>query len=374
MLNYEKRLLSPLACVVLALSGTACGSSVDLSPGAQISASNDPDVLGVINEDVGQIAVDDQRVYWIGQRGTTAALRSCEKANCVNTLISYATSGVAPLAGFAVRQGEVYWFSFDSEDATWWWTLRACASSGCGTGARSVASSAATNGSPISAFSNDTVYLTSTTEAEVLSFPLDGTAAEPRHLHVIDKPIISMAVAGEYLYELTIPNGPELSGGVLRVKTDGSEPVQILATDSRIAQIVQSLAAQRTLAVNSSGIYWIESSLYGTIAHCPTAGCVGNEPPLIEPVRSPYSLLLDGGNIYWQNETASHGSALSGCTLTGCVASAPLASELDGTTVVAADDDYLYAATAEGTTESNLRTTNPYASIRRIAKLTGQAQ
>ena len=381
MLNYEKRRLSRIVCSILTLSGTACASSVDLSPGPQIGASNDPDVLGVINEEVGQLAVDDQRVYWIGQRANTSALRSCEKANCVNTLISYATDAVMPLAGFAVRRGQVYWFSVDSGDGTW--SLRTCASSGCGIGARSIVTSARTYGSLISAFSNDTVYMTSTTDAEVVSLPLDGSAAEPRHLHVMDRPAISMAVAGDYLYELTLPTATQsvsdgpitvLSGGVLRVKIDGSEPVQILASDSRVAQVPRILAAQHTLAVDSSGIYWVAGALYGTIAHCPITGCLGNEQPLVEPVRSPYSLLLDGGNIYWQNETASQGFALSGCALSGCIASAPLASELDALTEVAADDDYLYAATAAGTTDSTFLATSPYANIRRIAKLTGQAQ
>ncbi len=361
MLSHETRRLSPIVGTVLALCGTACGSSVDLAPGPQLSVSSDPNVLGVINEQVAQLVVDDERVYWIGV-GSGYSLRSCKKDNCIGSLVSYANDGVMQSTGFTVVQGQVYWIATDA-------TLRNCASPGCGSEARSVATGLNSDPRSLSyiygAFSSDTVYLTA--DFEIVAVPLGDAQARPRHLHPVENPVLSMAVDGDYLYALTAFSATAPSGTIQRIRTDGTEPVQVLAANLRVVAI-EGLV-HRYLAIHSNDVFWPEGTLYGAVAHCPTTGCTGSEELLVEPVRSPTSLLSDGANIYWQHATVSQGFAISGCSIADCVASAPLAVGLDPYTEAAADDRYLYAATAEQDSDYDMTTTNPYASIRRIAKI-----
>ena len=56
--------------IFLAISPIACArKSLDLQAPAHIAPSKDPTVIGTIDEQVGQIAVDDERLYWFGSQG-----------------------------------------------------------------------------------------------------------------------------------------------------------------------------------------------------------------------------------------------------------------------------------------------------------------
>jgi hypothetical protein len=81
--------------LALSLGALACSANtVDLDA-PMIEASDEPGVLGVVQERVEKLRVDDERLYWIGTRLPRADqanawfLHSCQKRDCATTLVTY---------------------------------------------------------------------------------------------------------------------------------------------------------------------------------------------------------------------------------------------------------------------------------------------
>ncbi|MET0790446.1 MAG: hypothetical protein ABW061_02905 [Polyangiaceae bacterium] len=129
--------------ILLPILSLACGQqSLDLQAAPHITPSNDPTVLGTIDEQVGPIAVDAERLYWMGRIargsfGEVAALRSCKKEDCAGSLISY-DSNAAAQGAFRVQNGQIYWFHQLADADSGQWCLLRCDVSGCSAGSQAV--------------------------------------------------------------------------------------------------------------------------------------------------------------------------------------------------------------------------------------------
>ncbi len=362
------------------LLALGCSSSVELSAPPHLTASSDPTVLAVINEQVLKIAVDDERIYWlgslVGSNGyayDSGTLHSCEKQNCVGSLMTYGVAGSAFLGSpIGLAGGQVYWWAQGAGYAV----LNACHVSGCGHGARTVSSQVPEFVAQPAAFSADYAYIASPPvtgdELVMLRIPLPGNDAQPEPLFAMDASgvdpsrcptcdIQAMAVQGDYLYWQGLGESDTATSTIQRARIDGSGEVEILADHLGIDH-------SAALTLDASHVYWSDDVLSGSIVRCPLSGCVGAPESLVGPVRLPTTLQVDGPNLYWQQDTTASGAVISSCAPTSCVPSEPIARGVDGIAVLAMDDEYLYTATTAQKLDPYFDWPNPSASIRRIRK------
>jgi hypothetical protein len=345
-----------------------CSSSVELSAPPRLTASSDPTVLAVVNERVSAIAVDEQRIYWLGSvdgyegyRGGT--LHSCEKQNCVGSLVTYSAGDSNLGSRFGLVGGQIYWLEGSAPGANVIAKLHACDVSGCGNGARTVASNIVQPNAL--AFDSEHAYVSVVPES-VLRFPLSGNDAQPDTVLATSGGFASLEVAGGYLYWLGWPSGAGRAA-VLRSRTDGTGNVETVAENLSVYQGAFS-SLQNTLAVDATYAYWSDGLLSGSVARCPVTGCTGGPEPVVGPIRLPTTLLLDGPTLYWQQGTETSGTVVSSCTVATCTPSEPLARGVDGYNALAVDDEYIYTATADQKIDPNVDWFNPSANIRRVHK------
>jgi hypothetical protein len=366
--------------IFTAFLALGCSSSVELSAPPHLTASSDPTVLAVINERVTALAVDDRRVYWLGSLDGIGSvdgyvgfqddtLHSCEKNNCVDSLVTYGNPGTASRAWIGLAGGQVYWFEIApppplvtpiTEGPDVVYALNACDVSGCSSGVRVVASNLLDI--EAAAFSSDHAYVVAS-HGDVLRIALTGNDAQPEHLFETDVlGAASLAVRGDYLYWLRPAEQNGATATAQRARADGSGKVETVADHLGIGDGFASLA------VNESHLYWSDDLLSGSIFSCPLAGCAGEPELLVGPIRLPTTLLIDGANLYWQQETTTSGAVISGCALMSCAPSEPLARGLDHRFPLASDDEYLYTASTSQMLDPRGDWPNPSASIRRIRK------
>ncbi|HEY5372681.1 MAG TPA: hypothetical protein VIK01_03305 [Polyangiaceae bacterium] len=340
-----------------------------------MTSSSDPTVLAVINERVSAIVVDAQRIYWLGSvGGSFGTLHSCEKQNCVGSLVTYGTAGNAtlgsPIGVIGVAGGQVYWWELEADNNGI--ALKACELSGCEHGARTVASHVVETGA--AAFSADYAYVVTgyTLPGAMLRIPLTGNDAQPEQVFATGGSEIgvgcstcdmtSLAVQGDYLYWQGLAGQGNANSTINRARVDGGGEVEVLADHLGIG-------SPASLTLDASYVYWSDGLLSGSIVRCPLTGCVGAPESLVGPVRLPTTVRVDGPNLYWQQATTASGLVISSCALATCAPSQPIARGVDDTAVLAIDDEYLYTATTDQKVEpGDLDWTNPSASIRRIRK------
>ena len=341
-----------------------CSSSVELSAPPRLTASSDPTVLAVVNEQVTAIAVDDQRLYWLGSVDRLGALnsgnlQSCEKQNCVSTLVTYGAAGKASLRWIGLSGGQVYWFEITEAGGEIVRALNACDVSGCEHGVRRVASNLANM--EAAAFGSDYAYVVAS--YGMLRIPLTGNDAQPEPLFATDVLAVSaIAVQGDYLYWLGSREYSNVDSTVQRTRVDRSGEIETVADHLGITLDGSSLALDET------HVYWSDHVLSGGIFRCPLAGCSGAPEPFVGPVRLPTTVLPDGLNLYWEQDTTESGGVISSCALTACAPSGPVARGVDDYAALAVDDEYLYTATTDQKLDPYVDWTNPSASIRRIRK------
>ncbi len=362
--------------LLLSVAALACGSkAVDLDgETSAIIASSDPTVLGTVRESVGQIAVDDARVYWlaVNQPSTPPnagewTLYGCDKAECASSLVSYSTR-VSPNTGFGVRGEQIYWFEFGP-------TSNGGVSAVQGSNLMNVMASS-TAGAPAprviasddwptaSFFDDDAVYYFVDNEIHALALPGGGL---PKTLTTLaTQPALTLVAQGDFLY--WIAAFAQSTGSIQRMRKDGTSPVETLADSLPIDALSDAAGPAGGLALDANYFYWVENVLAGSIERCLLTGCAGAPEALLSPVRSPTGIWLDGANAYFLHEVAGYSYAISRCTVDGCAPLAPLATGIAGTNLFAVDDQYLYTATTSQSLAPSNDPPLPVAQIRRFAK------
>lgn len=362
----------------------ACGShAVDLEGERvpQITASIEPGVVALIDEQVTSLGVDDERLYWAGtwqeaNIGTRGALRSCQKTSCANSLITYDARRVMYGLGFFLLRGEVFWLQTEDQRHA---TLHACSVAGCDYGSRSV-TSFVLDDPTVMIQGADAAYVSvagygdyggSDFDPAVYRISLGLGDTTPT---VIDRPsgvVLALAVHDDYLYWLEAPqrvatNQTEYFSGQMLQRTlaDGSGSPQLLANNL----ILEGGNAQR-LIIDRDYAYWSENELYGSISRCPLRGCADPSAPeaFLQPVRSPTTLWLDAGNLYWAHDTSAAGYGISACRISSCTPVAVVAPGLGDRDATTFDDTSVYAAaTAQETSAADGSVTLP---LRRFPKV-----
>ena len=365
-----------VGCLLLS-SALSCGNKsgdLDVIPTPQIKASDDPSVMAHIDEQVQNLTVDDERLYWLGSASSPyeyppdeglAALRSCQKDDCVGSLVTYARIGADQ---YTIQDGLIYWVKVDAGDDPRLHLLT-CPTAGC-------------SGEPTEVMSmGSNVYVVSLTAGALYTgiletatsagfteqvyrwkLPLDGSQAEK--VLFVGTAIGATVISGDYAYWLEAGD----SAALRRAPLDGSNEVETLADELTVV-------SSPFLAGTADYVYWSQGDLDGSIARCPLTGCTElNVPEVVAgPIRSPEALLVDGAHLYWKNDTNTLGYALSGCALADCLLSQPLTYGLeDGQGVLAVDAKYIYTVTTSQKQHQESSGTygvlNPSADIRRIAK------
>jgi hypothetical protein len=367
-----------LLLCVLALS---CGRrSVELSAPPRLETSTDPSVVGSINEQVGWLTVDDQRLYWSGRfadynsesGGTGAALHSCEKAHCAETLVTYDPSRLDTSSGFAISNGQIYWIQLKSWENASSFQLVTCPATGCEAAPRVISVSDAGHFWSV-AYGPDAMYFSGRVNVgDIFRVPFSGDAEPQRVVSSPDpdpEKLQSLTVNGDYVYELAPLNHP----GVMlrRARTDGSGALETLAGPLKILwQEVdaEALSPYVNLAFDATYVYWTSNTLSGAIQRCPLSGCVGPPETLASPIRAPTALRLDGDKAYFQYFDTALGNSLASCTLPHCEPSAPITDGLDDGNVVAIDEQYVYTASSQHLPMPATSWDDPTAQIRRFPK------
>jgi hypothetical protein len=350
-LNF--RICATLLSLPLAL--LACSASTVALDGALIESSNDPSVLGIVRERVEKIAVDDERLYWSGSHlpRTDGAnvwfLHSCQKTDCASTLVTYDAQGYTAEGVFSVSGGEVRWYRSNSRE------LVSCPIAGCNGAPRTLVSDL---GFSAAAFDDNRFYFSD--QWALYSVPLSQPG--PRQpLGSSQAALLSVAVDDVYVYwlEIDAPDG----SGLVRVRKDGSSPVETVSND-----VKYSYHHHFSLTTDTTSVYWTNNLLTGSINRCPLTGCSDASDVVITPLRAPQKLQIDGSELYYQYEPRPYEYALSSCTLPACAPSEPLIEHLDAPSALAMDDEYLYVATTEQDVSPANLYENTVASIRRLPK------
>jgi hypothetical protein len=372
--------------IVTSVALFACGNhSVDLDASRvpTLTVSADPDELGVIDEQVQSLAVDSERLYWVGSwpfisgnyAGTGSALRSCEKANCPSTLVTY-ENGALGLPYFAAQDGQVYWVHPIEQESTRWALLR-CPAAGCDGPPLTIAGRY-TDTPSLTAFDANTFYFYSSPNPSY-AVPAGGNLTPglyrdslserdgtPQLIHAIEGWPQALQVSGDYLYWIEAQANAPYWSAVQRMRSDGSQPPESLTNELEL-----EAPGSIGFAVNAESVFWTQGSLRGSIARCPLTGCVDPSPPdiFLAPVRLPEALLLDDSKLYWQNQTAATNYGVSSCSLANCTSPEALISGVDGPGALAIDDDYVYTATStDSLPDPGTATYVTTAHIRRVAK------
>jgi len=341
-----------------------------------LTPSTDPNVLGLIDEQVVSIAVDDTRVYWLGiraieQNHIETALRSCNKTHCVDSLVTYGEN-VAEI-GFGVEDNQVFWFDAP-EPGRNDLVLRSCNAAGCA-GKPGIVLQADWVNMLSATFSQGSVYLCSgSNSVSPLTWQRIPLYGDPHSILAnAERGCGAGAVQGDYFYWLAVGAEPPLSR-IQRIRTDGSAAAETIADrldvmqSTRVGYYDNVFYHPHGLAFDSNYVYWAQGSLHGSLARCPLRGCDGDPELVLDPVRSPTNVLLDQSKLYWLHDTSNLGYALSSCALGNCEAST-LALGVDSRDAVAVDDVYVYTATTTHRVDEGAGGfTKISAQIQRVAK------
>jgi len=323
-----------------------------------INPSNEPGVLGIVRERVEKIAVDDQRLYWVGTHLPNTGdrngwfLRSCQKRNCPATLVTYDAQLYGADNVFSVSGEQIYWYREDSRE------LLTCLVTGCNGAPRSLATALTFSAA---AFDGERLYFSD--RRSICSLPLlepgprQPIAASPGAL-------LRVAVRDTFAYWVSVSGGHAIDGNnessLVRARKDGSSSaIEIISND-----VKDSFNHDFSITTDETSIYWTNNLPAGSIHRCPLAGCTGISDVVLAPLRAPQALHIDGSVLYYQYETKPYEYAVSSCALPECASSQLLIEHLDAPGALAMDDQYLYVAT----TEQDIGASKIEVGIRRLPK------
>ena len=351
--------------LALPLLMAACGSHpVDLDH-STLTPSADPTSVGTVREQVMQIAVDGERLYWSGSanylNGSSAgplSLHGCAKSDCVGTFITYGNSTASPI--FAVQRGEIYWLRDDAQGGS-----DLVASSVSDPSATRVVLTR-TQSVLMMAVDSRSVYVSD--GVTISSVPLGGAARATQLAMITGGYASTLQVQGDYLYWLGSVG--QIHGTVQRSRTDGTGTLETVASGFELDSSTQGTWRFNLggMALDRDYVYWGVNVNAGSIQRCPLAGCTGAPEVMATPIRAPSAVLVDGGKLYFQHETDAFQYAVSSCTFGHCDQPTTLAERVNTPNVLALDDRFLYTATTGQDLSPTDQQVTPVAQLRRLPK------
>jgi hypothetical protein len=236
-----------------------------------------------------ELAIDATRIFWKtysadhqkADRNEISVVRSCAKANCGATVVTYATYEIP--WGLAVNKSNVYWLTSILGDARIVW----CPIEHCTGEPKYVERDLVSRQFAV----DDTHVYWVSPEATLLKCPAEGCQGAPT---VVAGP--PNAFAGRLIlddanvYWISRGEAPEATGSIMTVPKDGSAPPR---------SIVAGLHLPYSLAVDSQFAYWTEFYLSGAVRRCPLTGCTGEPDTLASQQPYARSLAVDGKDVYW---------------------------------------------------------------------------
>jgi hypothetical protein len=370
-----------LACATLALA--ACGDNVlDLgqnpSPEPPVvdgpryatrdelaaDESSEPGVPTVIaTHQYGamNLVIDETRVYWVTRDNPrtlpgqfpkeSSVVRSCAKADCAGTLITYAFLQGLP-EYLAVNRTTVFWARsqamFPADE------IVACPIAGCDGPPKVII-----KGVTLFSFqADDTHVYWQSHDATLLRCPVQGCAGLPELVVALNEigPQRAMTLDATHLYWLT-GNGALTEGRVATAPKDGSAAIRYIA---------EGLSMLRSIAVQGETVYFSEFYSGGWVKSCPVSGCGKAPTVLASSLDFPTLLDVDGDRAYWFQSIGDWyghpgqdaAADLMECPLEGCGSSPTvLATELHGPLALAVDATHFYWASSG---ERKLEGSNQY--------------
>ncbi len=362
----------------------ACASKPVALDQAIIVASSDPTVVGTVHESVGQLVVDDERLYWNATPSRDGyvdygnwALRGCLKQDCAATVITYDAGWSSEGLPFGVVGDQLYWFRFGTGNVIGPGVSDQYVIENMTLVSRPVAGGATRTLTDVDllelvVFDTDGIYVS--TQTGLYAIPFSQAAEPPQPIGAASVgTVTAIAAQGDYVYWTSgsiVPAVQQRTGASLcRTRKDGSGTPETLIGGLELDSNVG-------LALDSSYVYWTQDALSGSVDRCPLAGCTGAPEVVTGPVRSPTNPFLTGDQLYFRYQTDAYRYALSSCTLGQCTLPQPIimgldvASRqgLDATAALAIDDQYLYTVTTDQNLDPQLLYKDPVAQIRRFPK------
>jgi hypothetical protein len=296
-------------------SGVQAGVEL-IAPGAHAFLANQASAVGVL--------VDDKRVYWYTATptGGTAVLRSCAKASCESTLVTYDSItrndttgfGSGPYRDVVLDGANIYWqkqawvseVNDPSPLSTLHVTVNSCPLEGCNGKATSLGNFAFSSSRPPSSIAVDDqfLYWTSPADSGVFRCRLPDCPS-PQTVALNQPRPGAIAVNATHVYWIAEPNDPHAR--IVRAAKDGSEPQGVVIASE------QNQAA--SLVLDSTYVYWTDHYVAGTVQRCPLSGCEGAPTVLSTDQTYPDAIAVDGTHVYWLNSDAGE---LVGCLAESC--------------------------------------------------------
>ena len=367
-----KKLASYFAGGLCALLLSCGEQSIELSTPPRIEPSTEPSTLGSINEHISALVADEQRLYWIGSYAafnwfdSGAALHSCSKQHCADSLVTYDASHIDIEKGFGLHDNEIFWTNLTPQEYGSNLQFVSCPITGCQGTPRALLQYDGARAQEI-AYGSDAIYF-SDGVGSIFRTPYMGNAQPLEIAHQVGW-IQGLTAHGDYLYAFEY-----LEKGVTlrRLRMDGSLEFETLAEHLKVILsppvTFGPTAPYANLAFDATFVYWTSNTLTGSIARCPLTGCVGAPEVLAASIRAPTALHLDGTKAYFQYDDTFLGNSLTSCVLAHCEPSAPIVSGLEDWNLVAIDEQYVYTAATQQKPVFDLPWDYPSAQIRRFSK------
>jgi hypothetical protein len=309
------RLVGLVACVC-ASGACAFWGAGDWSNNFDSSTASVPPVLATGLDTPWGIVVRGETLYF-ATNVSGGGVYKCSVASC-RAPTPLVTNLAAP-ARLAVDSENVYWTNFDDG------TIDSCNINGCGGMPTTLASG---QSSPIGiAIDTTNVYwVNSGTNGSVSTCPLTGCKGSPTVLSNTEHYPFDVAV------DLT---------GVYWVNTYGS--VRFCPRDGcgqGPTTLAQNQGNLHFITLSDGGIYWSNNNEDGgAVGQCSAAGC---SPTEVAPSVDPAGVAVDGTGIYWVEELP--GGSVKMCPLGGCGTGSPrvLATGQGTPFGIALDPAYVY--------------------------------
>ncbi len=241
------------------------------------------------------IAIDAASVYWDNSADLTnnvGSVMSCPLADCGKAGASRKTiaKNLSFTQGIALDATNVYFGTWGATPYFGNGTVNSCPLAGCA-------------GAPTSVMTGQSEPIVIALDATTL-FMAPGGSAVP----YIESGPIPGPSAGTRVFTAKVPNsidGLAIFGGSI-IFVDGGGGSVDTCTETSCAtatQLVTGLSAPHSLAVDVSGIYWIDDT---GIEMCPTSGCSTNKPILLATsTNALQNIAINGSFLYWVEQDMS---------------------------------------------------------------------
>jgi hypothetical protein len=310
----------------------ACaGHSIDLDQGAS-SAPNGTDLVGVevtrVPDSISELAADDARVYWTtgkqvpfeGAFEEFSSAQSCVFDQCNATSVSYGDME-PPLT---IGEQDVFFSPIDPISPGPFGRLVGCPKAGCGAAPNEIFEDKRTPESD----AVDDQYFYWSSDVDIYRCPLTGCGEVPEVVAKDETTNGGLIVDGDTLF-WTFPVDASDQDGESQVHSapkDGSRPPTLIANGVSVGPSAQVV----NFSVDATTVYWLDSSSH--VQSCPRTGCDGQAPvTLVATDGAKRTLRVDATGLYWL-ETADPGFgsdqdvevdlSIRFCPLTGCATDA----------------------------------------------------